>query len=339
MARIVITGGLGYIASHCVVELSRRGIDIVLVDNLSNSSLETLNRLEAITGQRIEFHDLDIRNTAALEALLAAQQVTAVMHFAGLKSVTESWEKPLDYYDNNVAGTISLIKAMGKANIQHLVFSSSATVYGIPETLPVSESAPRSATNPYGQSKLMLERLLEDLAHADSGWHIACLRYFNPVGAHDSGLIGEDPRETPNNLMPYIGQVAIGTRAALRVFGNDYPTEDGTGVRDFIHVTDLALGHVAALDYLLGGEHGGFRAFNLGRGQGISVLELIAAFEKASGCAIPYTIDARRPGDVAACYADPERANTELDWCAERDIDTMCQDEWRWRKNNPNGYR
>ena len=339
MTKILITGGLGYISSNSIIELLKNDFEIIVIDNLSNCTIEILSRLKELTSGRIEFHEMDIRNNSELDSFFSAQEISSVIHYAGLKSVSESTKSPIKYYDNNVSGTISLLNSMVKADVKNLVFSSSATVYGVPNKLPISESEPRSTTNPYGRSKLMVEQILEDLAIADPSWNIACLRYFNPVGAHKSGLIGEDPKGTPNNIMPYISQVAIGKKEKLRVFGNDYPTIDGTGVRDFIHVTDLAKGHVAALKYLFSNEKVGFCPFNLGRGEGISVLQLVNAFEQASGRTIPYEFVDRRPGDVAECYADPTLANTKLDWKAELGIKEMCEDAWRWQKNNPNGYR
>lgn len=336
MARILVTGGAGYIGSHTCVELLAAGHRIVVLDNLSNSKVAVLDRIKQITNRDLDFIKGDIRDTALLDQLLAAQSFDAVIHFAGLKAVGESVAKPLLYYQNNVAGTATLLEAMGKAGLKTLVFSSSATVYGDPASVPIREDFPTHATNPYGRTKLMIEEMLTDLSQADPAWRIACLRYFNPVGAHESGRIGEDPNGIPNNLMPYVTQVAVGKLPRLRVFGNDYPTRDGTGVRDYIHVVDLAKGHLAALNYLL--THEGSWTVNLGTGRGYSVLEVIQAFERATGQRIPYDIVARRPGDVAQCYADPSKAEKLLGWRAERDLVAMCADAWKWQQTNPNGY-
>ncbi len=333
---ILVTGGTGYIGSHTVVELLQAGHDLLILDNLCNSSAKVLERIEAITGRRPRFVHGDIRDAAVLANLFAAHPITGVIHFAGLKAVGESVEKPLAYYDNNVTGTLRLLEAMQAAGVRTLVFSSSATVYGDPHALPIGEDFPLQATNPYGRTKLFIEEMLRDLAAADASWRIALLRYFNPVGAHPSGLIGEDPRGTPNNLMPYVAQVAVGRRSALNVFGNDYPTPDGTGVRDYIHVVDLARGHLAALSALDGRT--GALAVNLGTGRGYSVLEIVRAFERASGRSVPYVIAARRPGDIAACYADPGLARRLLDWQADHDLDAMCRDAWRWQEKSPRGY-
>ncbi len=334
--RILVTGGAGYIGSHTCVELLQAGYQVVVVDNLSNSKAESLNRVQELSGKRLEFHQVDILDEAALEAVFQARAVDAVIHFAGLKAVGESVAVPLRYYHNNVSGTLVLLKVMNAFGVRHLVFSSSATVYGDPHRVPITEDFPLSATNPYGRSKLMIEDILRDLYQADRSWNIALLRYFNPVGAHPSGRIGEDPNGIPNNLMPYIAQVAVGKLPHLRVFGNDYPTLDGTGVRDYIHVVDLALGHLKALERL--NTNPGLVTYNLGTGRGYSVLEVVAAFERASGRKIPYQIVERRPGDVAVTYADPSRANRELNWAAERGLDEMCADTWRWQSANPNGY-
>jgi len=334
---ILITGACGYIASHTCVELLASGYSVVALDNLSNSSQEALKRVEKITGHVIPFYETDIRDRAGIKALLKTHRIDAAIHFAGLKAVGESVAKPLDYFENNVGGTITLLQVLGEAGIKKFLFSSSATVYGDPESVPISESARVSVTNPYGRTKLMVEQILEDLAQSDPSWAIGALRYFNPVGAHPSGLIGEDPRGIPNNLMPFISQVAVGRREKLSVFGNDYPTPDGTGVRDYIHVVDLALGHVAALRELFNSERG--FTLNLGTGRGYSVLEMINAFERASGRRIPYEITARRPGDVAVCYADPTNARHVLDWHAKRGLAEMCADHWRWQSMNPNGYQ
>jgi UDP-glucose 4-epimerase len=336
VARILVTGGAGYIGSHTCVELLAAGHRIVVLDNLSNSKVAVLDRIKQITNRDLDFIKGDIRDAALLDQLLAAQSFDAVIHFAGLKAVGESVAKPLLYYQNNVAGTATLLEAMGKAGLKILVFSSSATVYGDPASVPIREDFPTHATNPYGRTKLMIEEMLTDLSQADPAWRIACLRYFNPVGAHESGRIGEDPNGIPNNLMPYVTQVAVGKLPRLQVFGNDYPTRDGTGVRDYIHVVDLAKGHLAALNYLL--THEGSWTVNLGTGRGYSVLEVIQAFERATGQRIPYDIVARRPGDVAQCYADPSKAEKLLGWRAERDLVAMCADAWKWQQTNPNGY-
>ena len=331
--RIFLTGGAGYIGSHTAVILLEAGYDVVIYDNLSNSKVEAINRIEKITGKRPEFIKGDIRDKKALEKAL--EGCDAVIHFAGLKAVGESVEKPLEYYNNNVCGSIALFEVMKKKGIKKIVFSSSATVYGDPKKLPLTENHPLNPVNPYGRTKYMIELILKDLYNSDKNWHIAILRYFNPVGAHESGLIGEDPQGIPNNLMPYISQVAVGKREYLRVFGNDYNTIDGTGVRDYIHVIDLAIGHLKALEKL---ETIGYEVYNLGTGRGYSVLEVIKAFEKASGKKIPYKFVDRRPGDVAVCYADPSKANKELNWKAKYDIDKMCIDAWNWQSKNPKGY-
>ncbi|MFO1405179.1 MAG: UDP-glucose 4-epimerase GalE [Azonexus sp.] len=333
---ILVTGGTGYIGSHTAVELLATGAEVVILDNLCNSSPRVLDRIEQISGRRPHFVEGDIRDSATLAALFARYPVSGVIHFAGLKAVGESVEQPLRYYDNNVAGSLRLVEAMAEAGIQTLVFSSSATVYGDPHSLPIREDFPRSATNPYGRTKLVVEDLLSDWSQARPDWRIALLRYFNPVGAHPSGLIGEDPRGIPNNLMPYVAQVAVGRRPHLNVFGNDYPTPDGTGIRDYIHVVDLARGHLAALKTLA--DHPGTLAVNLGTGRGYSVLEVVRAFEKASGRPIPYRFEGRRSGDVAACYADPDLAARVLDWRAQAGLDAMCRDSWKWQTGNPEGY-
>ncbi|HEY8609343.1 MAG TPA: UDP-glucose 4-epimerase GalE [Noviherbaspirillum sp.] len=333
---VLVTGAAGYIGSHTCVELLASGYSVIALDNLCNSSRESLRRVEEIAGQSIPFHEIDIRDRAALDDLLARNPVDAAIHFAGLKAVGESVEKPLAYFENNVAGTVTLLQALGQASVKKFLFSSSATVYGDPESVPIRESARLSTTNPYGRSKLMVEQILEDLAASDATWAIGALRYFNPAGAHPSGRIGEDPRGIPNNLMPYVAQVAIGRRERLSVFGNDYPTPDGTGVRDYIHVVDLARGHVAALDQLFATGRG--FTVNLGTGQGYSVLEMVNAFEKASGRAVPYQVVGRRPGDIAVCYADPARAAELLGWRAEKGLDEMCADHWRWQSSNPQGF-
>ena len=333
---ILVTGGTGYIGSHTAVELIQAGHEIIILDNLSNSSPGVLDRIAAITGTRPHFVHGDIRDPDALAKLFASHSIDGVIHFAGLKAVGESVEHPLRYYDNNVVGTLRLLEAMAAAEVSSLVFSSSATVYGDPHTLPIREDFPLQATNPYGRTKLFIEEMLRDFALAHPAWRIALLRYFNPVGAHASGLIGEDPRGIPNNLMPYVAQVAVGRRAELNVFGDDYPTPDGTGVRDYIHVVDLAQGHLAAWRALA--DRAGVLTVNLGTGRGYSVLEVIRAFETASGRTVPFRIAPRRAGDVAACYADPTLANALLRWQAVRDLDTMCQDAWRWQQGNPDGY-
>ena len=327
--RVLVTGGAGYIGSHTCVELLNAGHEVIVVDNLCNSKISVLDRVKQIAGRSVSFYDLDVRDKAALSAVFGAHKIDAVIHFAGLKSVGESVAMPLQYYDNNVYGTLVLAQVMAEHNVRNLVFSSSATVYGDPASVPIREDFPLSATNPYGRSKLIVEEMLRDLPIAEPDWHIALLRYFNPVGAHSSGLIGEDPNGIPNNLMPYVAQVAAGKLARLSVFGGDYPTPDGTGVRDYIHVVDLALGHVLALDALA--NKSGVVTYNLGTGRGYSVLEMVAAFEKASGKAVPYRIVDRRPGDIAACYADAGLAERELGWRAQRDIEVMCADSWRWQ--------
>ena len=336
--KILVTGGAGYIGSHTLIELIAAGFTPVVYDNLSNSSPASLARVQQIVGQSIEFIEGDILDTQLLAKTFAAHDFTAVIHFAGLKAVGESVAKPLWYYQNNVAGTLNLLDAMTNAQVKNLIFSSSATVYGDPEALPIVESSPRSATNPYGQSKLMIEYMLEDLAKADSHWQLISLRYFNPIGAHHTGTIGENPNGIPNNLMPYVSQVAVGKLPQLSVFGNDYDTVDGTGVRDYIHVVDLAKGHVAALQYLEHQTELGFEPINLGTGKGTSVLELVNAFIKTTGQPVPYSIAPRRPGDIASCYASSDKAKSLLGWQAEFDIERMCADTWRWQSQNPNGY-
>ncbi len=334
--KVLVTGGAGYIGSHTCIELIAAGHEVIVVDNLSNSSLESLTRVEKIAQQSIEFHKVDICDAKALSQVFANNHVDAVIHFAGLKAVGESVEQPGRYYHNNVNGTLVLCDVMAKHNVFNLVFSSSATVYGDPATVPITEEFPLSATNPYGRSKLMIEEILGDFYVSDQRWNAILLRYFNPVGAHESGLIGEDPNGIPNNLMPYISQVAVGKLACLSVFGSDYDTVDGTGVRDYIHVVDLALGHVKALDKLAANP--GAVAYNLGTGTGYSVLEMIAAFERASGQKVAYKLVDRRPGDVASCYADPKFALQELGWSATRGVDEMVGDSWKWQSQNPNGY-
>ncbi len=334
--KILVTGGCGYIGSHTVVELLQAGFAVEIVDNLSNSSDKVLARIEKITGAKVSLRRVDLRDYASLVGVVAAGGFDAVIHFAGLKAVGESVEKPLEYYENNVAGTLSLLQAMHAAGVRRLVFSSSATVYGDPETVPISESARLGPASPYGRTKLMIENILRDLKAAEPDWRIALLRYFNPIGAHPSGLIGEDPRGIPNNLLPYVAQVAIGRRPELAVFGGDYPTADGTGVRDYIHVVDLARGHLQALAALE--RHSELLCCNLGTGTGYSVLEVIAAFRRAAGVEIPYRIVGRRAGDIASCYADPGLAERLLGWRAEYDLETMCADTWRWQRLNPYGY-
>jgi UDP-glucose 4-epimerase len=333
---ILLTGATGYIASHTWLALESAGFAVAGIDDFSNSSPEVLRRLAALGADVSQFVRADVRDRAALDALFAGGRIDAVVHFAASKAVGESVAAPLKYYANNVGGLIALAEAMQAHGCRTIVFSSSATVYGQPERLPIGEDSPLAATNPYGATKLMSEGILSDIERADPDWHVALLRYFNPVGAHESGTIGEDPRGTPNNLMPYITQVAVGKRAKLQVFGNDYDTPDGTGVRDYLHVVDLAEGHVAALRHLLGGARS--LTVNLGTGRGSSVLELVRAFERASGRPVPYEIVARRPGDVAACYADPTLAERTIGWKARRDLDQMCADSWRWQVANPDGF-
>lgn len=332
---ILITGGAGYIGSHTCLELLQAGHELVVIDNLSNSSVEALHRVQTLTGKKIQFIQCDIRDAALLNTVFN-YPIAAVIHFAGLKSINESIAKPLEYYENNVQGTLTLLQIMKRHNVHNIVFSSSATVYGIPQIVPIKEDFPLSVTNPYGNTKLIIEEILRDLSIADPAWNIALLRYFNPVGAHESGQIGEDPNGTPNNLMPYITQVALGKLPVLRVFGNDYSTPDGTGVRDFIHVVDLAKGHTKALEALK--THHGLVTVNLGTGRGYSVLELISTFEKVTGQSIPYEIVERRPGDVASCYADTTKAETLLNWKAEKTLEDMCASSWAWQKANPDGY-
>ncbi len=333
---ILVTGATGYIGSHTCVCLLQAGWQVIGIDNLSNSSPRVIDRIAQIADRELAFHAIDVRDGAALTKLLQRDEVSAVIHFAGLKAVGESVSHPLDYYDNNVCGSVSLLRALHQQGVRKLVFSSSATVYGDPATVPIAEDAPTGATNPYGRTKLMVEQVLGDLASSDPEWRIATLRYFNPVGAHESGLIGEDPRGVPNNLMPYIAQVAVGRRPCLSVFGNDYPTADGTGVRDYIHVMDLARGHLAALDRLF--MHPGSFTVNLGTGHGVSVLQAVAAFERACGRRIPTRTAPRRAGDIATCYASPARAESLLDWRADKDLAQMCADHWRWQSRNPEGY-
>lgn len=333
---ILVTGGAGYIGAHVCVELLEAGWEVVTVDNYANSREEVLERIGSITGSKVAAYRTDLLDRAGVERVFEEQTIEAVIHLAGRKAVGESVAKPMEYYHNNITGTLNLCSVMKQFGVKTFVFSSSATVYGVPEKVPLTEDMKLSATNPYGRTKLMLEEILRDIFVSDPEWSIALLRYFNPIGAHASGRIGEDPKGIPNNLMPFITQVAVGKRAELQVYGDDYPTVDGTGVRDYIHVVDLARGHLAALRYAM--RKRGVEAFNLGTGRGYSVLELVAAFELASGVAIPYRVAARRPGDVAACYADPSKAQQVLDWTAERGIEAMCADAWRWQKGNPDGY-
>lgn len=334
---ILVTGGVGYIGSHTCIELLKAGFNVIVVDNLCNSSAESLKNVEKLSHSKICFYKIDIRDKAALNDVFKKNSIDAVIHFAGLKAVGESTKKPIDYYSNNFTGTCILTEVMAKFNCKTLVFSSSATVYGDPQTVPIKENFPLSAVNPYGRSKLMIEEMLQDIYAADKSWHIAILRYFNPVGAHKSGLIGEDPNGIPNNLMPYISQVAAGKLKQLNIFGNDYNTSDGTGIRDYIHVIDLAKGHIKALQEMK--KKSQVLKVNLGTGNGYSVLEVVMAFEKASGKKIPYQITNRRLGDIASCYADPSYAEEKLGWKAEFDLNEMCEDVWRWQNNNPDGYK
>lgn len=333
---ILLTGGAGYIGTHTSIELLNAGYEVIVVDNLSNSKYEAINRVEELTGKKVAFYETDILDRVSLDFIFNQHQIDSVIHFAGLKAVGESVDIPLKYYLNNVSGTISLCEIMAKHNVKSLVFSSSASVYGTPETVPIKEDFPLATTNPYGRSKLMIEDIFRDLYISDNEWQIALLRYFNPIGAHTSGRIGEDPNDIPNNLMPFITQVAIGKREKLSIFGNDYPTPDGTGIRDFIHVVDIANGHLKALEKIK--TQKGVEAFNLGTGKGYSVLDLINAFEKVTGLKVPYQFTSRRAGDIGTCYANPEKSNRELNWKAEKDIEDMCRDAWKWQKLNPNGY-
>ncbi len=333
---ILVTGGAGYIGSHTVLELLSIGHQVIVVDNLSNSSQESLHRVASITGKSPVFYEVDLLDKEKLDAIFQNHDIDSVIHFAGYKAVGESVQKPMMYYQNNIDSTLILCETMKKHGVTNIVFSSSATVYGDPETVPITEESPLSATNPYGRTKLFIEYILRDLYVSDNTWNIALLRYFNPVGAHKSGLIGEDPNDIPNNLMPFVSQVAVGKLEQLSVFGNDYPTPDGTGVRDYIHVVDLAIGHLKAIEKLE--EDPGLVIYNLGTGKGTSVLDMVQAFEKASGKKVPYKIAPRRPGDIATCYADPAKAEKELKWKAERGIEEMCNDAWKWQSENPNGY-
>ncbi|HEM6580991.1 UDP-glucose 4-epimerase GalE [Streptococcus suis] len=333
---ILVTGGAGYIGSHTVVELLKLGKEVVIVDNLSNSSILVLDRIETITGKRPTFYELDVADKEALRQVFENENIEAAIHFAGYKAVGESVAKPIMYYENNIMSTLALVEVMTEFSAKKIVFSSSATVYGLNNPSPLVETMPTSATNPYGYTKVMLEQILRDVEVADKEWSIALLRYFNPIGAHESGLIGEDPAGIPNNLMPFIAQVAVGKREELSVFGNDYDTVDGTGVRDYIHVIDLALGHIKALEKI--STTAGVHTYNLGSGQGTSVLELVQAFEKVNGVPVPYKIVDRRPGDVATCYANADKALAELNWKTEKTIGDMCRDTWNWQSKNPNGY-
>lgn len=334
---VLVTGGAGYIGSHTVLELLNKDHEVIVVDNLSNSSEEALKRVTKITGKEPIFYEQDLLNKKSLDGIFQNHDIDSVIHFAGYKAVGESVQKPLMYYDNNITSTLYLCELMKKHGVENIVFSSSATVYGDPHEVPITEEFPLSATNPYGRTKLFIEYILKDLHVANDSWNIALLRYFNPVGAHKSGLIGEDPNDIPNNLMPYISQVAVGKLEQLSIFGDDYPTPDGTGVRDYIHVVDLAIGHLKALEKLE--SKPGLVIYNLGTGKGSSVLDMVKAFEKASGKEVPYKIAPRRPGDIAACYADPSKAEEELGWTAKRGIQKMCEDTWRWQSENPNGYK
>jgi UDP-glucose 4-epimerase len=336
MSKILVTGGAGYIGSHMVVELLQNGFEVVVLDNLSNSNAQSIEAVQRITQRTLKFIEGDIRDSALLDEIFASHEIEAVLHFAGLKAVGDSVKRPTGYYDNNVRGSLSLIEAMSRAECKTMVFSSSATVYGMPEQMPIAEGCSTGPINPYGRTKLMVEEVLRDVYAADPTWRIALLRYFNPVGAHASGEIGEDPNDVPNNLMPFISQVAVGKLDKLRVFGDDYPTHDGTGIRDYIHVVDLARGHLRALEYL--SNQPGCTTHNLGTGKGYSVLEVVSAFEAAAGKSIPYEIVERRAGDAAVSFADVSKAQTELGWQAEFGIDRMCEDTWRWQRKHPQGY-
>ena len=335
MATILVTGGSGYIGSHTVLELLNKNYEVVVVDNFSNSSFESIRRVQKITGKTVIFYEADIRDEGKMDEILSAHKIDAVIHFAAFKAVGESCRMPLKYYENNISGTVSLLKVLDKHGVKKIIFSSSATVYGDPERLPLDENCRLSTTNPYGSTKLMMEGIMQDLWKADNAWNIILLRYFNPVGAHESGLIGEDPKGIPNNLMPFGAQVASGKLACINVFGNNYDTPDGTGVRDYIHVVDLALGHIAAIENC---NDSGVHIYNLGTGRGYSVLEMIHAFEKACGKTLPYKICERRPGDIASCYAAPDKAKAELKWEATHGIEEMCASQWKWQSGNPKGY-
>ena len=335
---ILVTGGAGYIGSHTCVELLKEGYEVVVVDNLYNSSEEALNRVKQITGKEVKFYNVDVLDREALDQVFKKESIDSVIHFAALKAVGESVAKPLEYYQNNITGTLTLCDVMRNNGVKNIVFSSSATVYGDPAFVPITEDCPKGKiTNPYGQTKSMMEQILTDLNVADPEWNVILLRYFNPIGAHESGLIGEDPKGIPNNLLPYVAQVAVGKLESVGVFGDDYDTPDGTGVRDYIHVVDLAVGHVKAIKKLEDKE--GVSIYNLGTGKGYSVLDVVKAYEKACGKPIKYEIKPRRPGDIAQCYADPTKAEKELGWVAERGIEEMCADSWRWQSMNPDGYR
>ena len=335
---VLLTGGAGYIASHTIIELHEKGHSVVVVDNFSNSCPESLKRVGEIIGKTVPFYQADVRDAAAMDKIFNEHKIDAVIHFAGLKAVGESVEKPLEYYENNMNATFVLVKAMREHGVKNIIFSSSATVYGNPAQIPITEACPKGdITNPYGQTKSMLEQVLMDVQKADPAWNVVLLRYFNPIGAHPSGRIGEDPNGIPNNLMPYISQTAVGLRKELGVFGNDYPTPDGTGVRDYIHVCDLAAAHVAALQAI--DKKCGLAIYNIGTGHGYSVLDVVNAFEKVNGVKVPYVIKPRRAGDIATCYCDPTKANNELGWKARYGIEEMCRDAWNWQKNNPRGYR
>ena len=336
MKRILVTGGTGYIGSHTCISLLEKGYDVTIVDNLVNSKALVVDRIENLSGKKVKFFEADVCDEDALRKIFAEDEIFAVIHFAGLKAVGESVQIPLRYYENNLISTLSLLKVMAEFKVNNFVFSSSATVYGNPASVPIREDFPLSTTNPYGTTKLMIERILKDYAHANPDFNPIILRYFNPVGAHKSGTIGEDPNGIPNNLVPYIAKVAVGKLEKVHVFGNDYPTPDGTGVRDYIHVVDLAVGHVKAVQWLAGNP--GIDAINLGTGVGYSVLDIVHAFERVTGSAVPYKIVGRRSGDVPACYSDPSKAKAVLGWQAQRDLEDMCRDTWRWQKNNPNGY-
>ena len=337
MAKVLITGGAGYIGSHTALELLNEGYEVVVYDNLYNSSEESIKRVEELTGKQVTFYEGDVLDEKALEAMFEAEKIDAVIHCAALKAVGESVQKPLEYYHNNITGTLTLMGVMDRMGVKNIVFSSSATVYGSPEIIPITEECPKGeCTNPYGWTKSMMEQIMSDVQKAKSDWNVVLLRYFNPVGAHESGRIGEDPKGIPNNLMPYISQVAVGKLEKLGVLGDDYDTPDGTGVRDYIHVVDLAIGHVKAIDYIL--TNPGLDVINLGTGVGYSVLDMVKAFSKACGKEIPYEIKPRRAGDIAMCYADPKKAKEVLGWEAKRGLDEMCADTWRWQSQNPNGY-
>ncbi len=335
METILVTGGCGYIGSHTTLELLNKNYQVVVVDNFSNSSFESLRRVQKITGKQVIFYEADIRDRDAMEKIFAAHKFDAVIHFAAFKAVGESCKLPLKYYENNISGTVNLLKVMEKYNVKKIIFSSSATVYGDPEKLPLDENCRLSTTNPYGSTKLMMENIMADVQKADPAWNVILLRYFNPVGAHESGLIGEDPKGIPNNLMPYVAQVASGKLERINVFGNDYDTPDGTGVRDYIHVVDLALGHIAAIEHC---NASGVHIYNLGTGKGYSVLDMIHAFEKACGKTLPYQICPRRDGDIASCYACPDKAKKDLKWEAKFGIEEMCASQWKWQSGNPRGY-